>query len=119
MALLDKKTIELGEHVFLDIVPDLEHVNIRIGNSKGTLVKKVDLWAACFAIADAKMQERLMPVRQTQMTTFRRIHIVAVKKPLNVGDKLRFKCEISVPQVIEEGLAGSLTRKRSKIVIPR
>lgn len=117
--LLDKKTIELGSGVFIDVEPQSEYVYVRTGHEKGHLVKKVDLWAACFAIADAKTQEKLMPVRQTEISTFRRVHKVKVSKPLKTGDVLTFKCEISVPQVVEEGLAGSLMKKRSAIVIPK
>jgi hypothetical protein len=119
MSLLDKKTIELGDGVFVDVMPDAEDVNVRVGDSKGVRVKKVDLWAACFAIADAKTQELLLPVRQTEMSTFIRVHKVKVKRDIKAGQVLTFHCKVSVPQVIEEGLAGSLRKKRSSIVIPR
>lgn len=114
----DRKTIELGDGVLLDVVPEADFVTIRHGDSKGIKVRKVDLWAACFVMADAKMQEQLLPVRQTTMATFRRIHHVKVKRPLKPGDILNVKCEVSVPQTIEEGLAGSLTKRRGKVLVP-
>lgn len=117
--LLSKQTIQLGDGVLIDCDPKSEWVNVRVGESKGILVKKVDLWAACFAMADAKTQEQLMPVRQTEMSTFVRIHKVRLKKSLNAGEIMQVKCEISVPQVVEEGLAGSLMKKRGKVIIPR
>lgn len=116
--ILDKKTIELGEGVFLDVDPKSEYINLRMDHSKGKLIKKVDLWAACFAIADGKTQEALMPVRQTEMVTFERVHHVKLKKDVREGTMLNFKCKVSVPQVVTEGLAGSLTKKRSKILMP-
>ena len=119
MAVLEQKTLQLGEHILIDVDPKSEFVNMRVGDSKGFLVKKVDLWAVTFTIADAKTQELLMPIRQTEVSTFRRIHKVRLKKAMNEGDIMTVKCEISVPQVVEEGLAGNLMRKRSKIVLPR
>lgn len=118
MSLLSKQTFVLGDKVFLDIDPEREFVNLRVGNDKGTLIKKVDLWAACFAIADPKTQERLLPIRQTEMSTYVRMHKVRMKKSVNAGDVLNFRCEISVPQIVEEGLAGNLMKKRSKIITP-
>ncbi|MDE2233747.1 MAG: hypothetical protein KGJ90_06630 [Patescibacteria group bacterium] len=116
--MIDKKTIEIGDHIFIDVDPSSEFLNIRVGDDKGKLVKKVDFWAVCFHIADKATQEKLLPVRQTEMSTFRRIHHVKLKKSLNAGDIVNVKCEISVPQVVEEGLAGSLMKKRGKILVP-
>lgn len=120
MALLEKKTIQLGNDVLIDVDPKSEFVNFRVGDDKGVLVKKTDLWAAIFTIADAKTQDLLMPVRQTTMVTHRRIHRVQVPKGIKPGGIMTVKCEISVEQAVVEGLAGNLTKaqKRGGILIP-
>ena len=120
MALLEKKTIELGDGVFVDVDPKKDAVIIRIGEERKT-EKKADLWAMCFTIADAKTQEQLLPVRMTELVTYKRIHNIELKKDMRKGDIVRTMCEINVPQVIHEGLAGNLTVKRKApgIIIPR
>lgn len=93
-----------------------------MGNEKGSVVKKVDLWAAIFSIADSKTQEAMMPVRQVQVESFERIHRVRVTKPLKPGDEIRVKCHMSVEKTVVEGLAGNLTKKTTggtgSILIP-
>ena len=123
--LTDKKTITIGDHIFVDIVPESEFVQIRLekdGRKEVTQVRKVDLYGAVFALADAKTQDALIPVRQTQMTTYKRIHTVKLKKGMREGELLRVKCEINVPTVVEEGLRGTILQKRSKgstLLLPR
>lgn len=111
MALIEPKTIQIGEHFFLDVRPDDDDVQLRVivGDKELTsMVKKVDLWGAVFAITDGKMQDDLMPVRQTQMMTFERIHSVRAKRDIKKGDVLRFKSKIDVPLTIVESLKGML-----------
>jgi hypothetical protein len=123
--LLEKKTIELGRGkdgtVLIDIDPTSDFVIFRVGNSGGIPVKKVDLWSACFIMADEKTQADLIPVRETEMVTYRRIHNVKLKKGLREGEILRVACEINVPEVIHENLAGNITKRREpgSILIPR
>jgi hypothetical protein len=116
--LLDKRTLQLGDDILIDVVPQSEFVHISVGNSKKFPVRKVDIWAVCFAIADAKTQELLMPVRKTEMSTFRRVHHVKLTKDVKAGEMVHLKCEVNVPQIVEEGLAGSLMKKRSRILMP-
>lgn len=118
MALIAKRTVELGDGILIDVDPKLDTIVIRVGQER-KVVKKVDLWAICFTIADPKTQELLMPVRQTEVATFKRIHAIQVTKPMKPGDMIKVQCEISVPQVVEEGLAGTLTKKRSPIALPK
>lgn len=122
MAVLEKQTLQVGESgILIDCDPKSEWVNVRLGDAKGVVVKKVDLWAVVFTIADAKMQEQLMPVRQTEVVTYKRVHHVKITKGIKPGEMLNVKCEINVPQTIEEGLAGTLVKRREKgkIIVPR
>ncbi len=116
--LLEKKTIELGRGkegtVLIDIDPKSDEVVFRVGDSGGIPVKKVDLWSVCFTIADQKTQMDLIPVKQTEMVTYRRIHNVKLKKGLREGEILRVACEISVPEVIHENLAGNIIKRKEK-----
>lgn len=118
-----RQTIQLGEDVFVDVDPKDEYVKVRMGNEKGSVVKKVDLWAAIFSIADSATQEKMMPIRQTQVESFERIHRVRVTKALKPGDEIRVKCHVSVEKTVIEGLAGNLTKKTTGgtggILIPK
>lgn len=107
MALIEKKTIELGNGILLDVDPNFDYVVLRVGE-KSEKIKKVDLWAACFAIADEKTQEELMPVRKTQMMVFEKIHHVELKKDMKKGQILKVRCHVDVPLSIEENLKGLL-----------
>ena len=119
MSVLEEKIIELGDGLFLDVKPESEYLQVRIGQEK-KLIKKVDLWAAVFAIADPDTQEKLTPVRQTQMVTYARVHTIQIKKDMHKGELLRCKCRINVPQVIEEGLAGNLKKTiKGGLVLPK
>lgn len=112
MALLDKKTIQIGDSLLLDVVPGEEFIQVRVLDGKGhehkTMVRRVDLYAATFAIADAKTQEELLPVRKTEMMTFERIHNVRLKKDMKANQIMKVKCHVDVPLRIEENLKGLL-----------
>ena len=112
--------MQLGGEILIDCDPKSEFVNVRIGDHKGVLVKKVDLWAMVFTIADAKTQEKLIPIRQTEMVTYRRIHHVKLKKDMRAGQMVNVNCQINVPQVVNEGLAGTLMkpRKKTSLLLP-
>ena len=115
MAVLEKQTLELGDGIFIDVDPKSEFVRFRMGDDrKGVMVRKVDLWAVVFTIADPETQERLMPVRRTEMVTFRRIHNYVLKRDVRAGTKLRIPCEVNVPQTIEENLQGNLIKRQEK-----
>lgn len=121
MSVLERQTIQLGKNILLDVDPKSEFVNIRAGkDEKGELVKKVDLWAVIFTIADAATQEKMMPVRQTQVQHITRIHHIKLKKNMRAGDVVNAKCEISVEKEVIEGLAGNLMKERPKssLILP-
>lgn len=120
--LLERKTIELTKGVLMHIDPSSEFVALEVDGQKDRLVRKVDLWGACFLMADGKTQDQLMPIRQTEMTTVVRLHQVRVGKDLKKGEILSVRCETSLPTAVEEGLAGTLMKKRErgkKLLLPK
>lgn len=117
--LVDKKTLQIGEGVVIDAIPGAEYVQLRIlGRDERTVrIRMVDLYAAVFAMADEKTQDALMPVRQSQVMTFEKIHNVQLKKDLKKGQTLRVRCHVDVPLIIEEKLKGLTANKASASTI--
>lgn len=123
MTLTERKTIEIGDHandngILIDVDPTDTHLNIRIGD-KNVKVSKSEFWGVCFMMADEKTQESLMPVRQTEMMSFERIHRVRVTKDLIKGQTLKFKCKVDVPVAVVDSLKGVLDKeqKRSRFLL--
>jgi len=90
-------------------------------NKISAIIPIKELYSLIFTLVGPEEQAELMPVRRTQMTTFRRKHIIIAKKNIKIGEKISFTSEINVPTVIEEGLASILGKKpvsKSSIVVP-
>lgn len=116
--LTDKKTAQIGKGILIDIDPDADYVQVRMISGKTEVkerVKKVDLYAAVFAIADHKTQDALMPVRQTQVMTFERIHNIQLKKDMRKGEILKTRCHMDVPVRIEESLRGLVNDPKAAV----
>lgn len=116
MTLVEKKTIQIGENLLLDVLPDEEFMQVRFlhkGDEFTSKVKKSDLYGAVFAIADPQTQDALMPVRTTEVLTFEKIHNVQLKKDMRKGAILKVRCHIDVPVAIEENLKG-IVREHKK-----
>lgn len=88
------------------------HVEVD-GRKKTHRVKLAELWAITFALCDSERQEKLMPVRKTEMMVYERIHKVRVKRDLKKGDELKFRCHVDVPLTVVESLGG-LVQEKSK-----
>lgn len=110
MSLLnERKTLQLATDVFLDADPEMEYVQLRIGDGdKKYKIRKVDLHAALYVLADEKTRDDLMPVRTTEVLTFERIHNVQLKKDMKKGSIMKVRCHIDAPVRIEENLRGML-----------
>jgi len=119
--LLEKKTMELAPGVLMHIDPASEFVSLEIeGIVKDKLIRKTDLWGACFLIADAKTQESLIPVQQQEVLKYTRIHTVKLNKDMRKGDTVRVRCEVDVLGVLDENLrATALAHQGKELVIPR
>lgn len=97
----------------LEFNVDPDQSMIKIGNgAKAQRFKKVDLWALVFAMSGPEEQDKMMPVRQTELVTYRRIHNIKVKRNLKAGDTITCKCEINVPQTVVEGLKGMVEQQK-------
>lgn len=120
MTLVERKTMQLGSKILIDIEPESEYVVIRVQGSGGEIserIKKSALYGAVFMFADHDTQDRLMPVRKTEVLTFERIHNVQLKKDMKKGQIMRVKCHMDVPVRIEESLKGLVGERTAKSVI--
>lgn len=121
MSVTEPQTIQLGngaKTLLIDVNPDKPYVRFRLGE-ESVDVGKTDLWAAIFAIADPETQEKLMPVRQTEVMHYSKFHRVRVKRDIKAGEELRVRCETSVPLTVVEGLKGMVEKQtKSKIWVP-
>ena len=80
--------------------------------------KIIDLWALTFAMVGPEHQEKMMPVRQTELVTYRGFHKIKLKKNMNKGDILTARYEMNVPQTVVEGLNGMIEQEKVKRGIP-
>lgn len=115
MALLERKTAELGRDVngdtlLVDVDPGREHVRFRIGKHE-VMVSLAELWGFCFMVADEETQEKLLPVRQTEVMHYEKIHTIQLKKDMKRGQVVRARCHIDVPLTVVEGLQGMVKRQ--------
>lgn len=94
-----------------DVSPDNQHFQMTVGKEKRKF-KIVDLYAMVFNIVDPEKQEAMIPVRQSEVVTYKRIHNVMLKKNMKKGEKLRVKCEINVEKTVVEALRGLLPEKK-------
>lgn len=120
VTLVERHMIQLGEKdgITIDVRPDSDFVEFRMGDQK-EIVKKAALWAAVFAMADAKTQADMMPVRSTEVETFERIHKVKATKLIKPGETLKFRCTVNVPVTVTEGLKGIIEpKKKSSFILP-
>jgi len=90
-------------------------------NKISSYITLKELYSLIFTLMGPEEQSEMMPVRRTQMTTFKRKHVVMTTKNMKKGEKIIVNCEINVPTVIEEGLAGIMGKRKiskSDILVP-
>jgi hypothetical protein len=102
-----------GKAMEFDIDPDREMVKMTLGK-ESIKFKFIDLWAMIYAAAGPEQQDKMTPVKQTEVLTYRRIHNYKLKKAQPAGAVLRIPCEINVEKTVVESLRGLLPEK-SKI----
>jgi hypothetical protein len=110
--LLERKTIELADDVLMDVIPDSEYVNLRVGK-ENKKVRKSDLYSVCYLIADAVTQDGLTAIKQTEVQHFTRLHRIKLKHNMREGDVVTTRCHISVPVAVVEGLKHIVDRKKT------
>lgn len=101
------KTFRLGDSgVIVEVLPDGEN-SVLIRSGKATYeMKKTDLWLLLFTIADPDTQDKLMPVRKTQIMKFERVHTVQASKPIKKGELLTVKCVVDVDKIVRDSIAN-------------
>lgn len=96
-----------------NVDPDQETFRMTMGKETKRF-KRIDLWALTFAIANAEQQADMIPVRRSEVVTYRRKHQVKLKKDMRKGDVVNVSCEINVEKTVAEGLRGMLDKEASK-----
>ena len=102
-----------GELEF-EVDPDIEMFRVKIGK-QWKRFKKSDLWSMVFVIATPEQQEQMIPVRRSEVLTYRRIHRIQLKNDMKKGQVVKCKCEINVEQTVVEGLKGMIEQQASKV----
>ncbi len=79
----------------------------------------MDLWAMVYTISGPDQQEKMMPVRKTEVMHYVKEHNIQLKKDMKKGSILRARCHVSVPLTVVEGLKGMVEKeKKVNIGIP-
>ena len=112
MALLEPKTVELADGIFVDVDPDNEMLRLRIGN-ESRMIRKSELYSFCYIIADSATQDQLTPIKMTEVQHFTRMHRIKLKKDMRAGDTVTCRCHVSVPTTVVEGLKHIVDRKKT------
>lgn len=106
MALLTKKTATLTKGLDVHIDPKKPYVTFKV-DGKSYQVKRIDLYTLTYLIADANVQDQLLPVRKEEMMEFRREHTVQLKRNMGKGELLNITCKVHVPTRVVEGIMAA------------
>jgi hypothetical protein len=103
----------------VEIFPDKEEVKLSMGGKEGWISIK-DLYALAFIIVGKDEQDSLMPIKQVEVTKYRKQLSVKAKKDMKKGEFLTFNYEFDVPTAIEQNLRGIVEKRNSSgLIIPR
>lgn len=89
---------------------DPESKNMVKVNGRDVIEMK-DLFGFLMIAGSPEIQSELMPVQKTEVVRYEKFHNVVVNKDLKKGDRVKVRCEISVPVTVTEGLAGLVDKK--------
>lgn len=115
MSVIDPTVFDLGDLTIFRIPGD-DWIEVEMKHGDGKVKQKVrlvDLWSVVYAMCDTEQQEKMMPVRQTEVMAFKRVHTVMAKKNVKKGDIIRFSCQVNVPVSVVEGLQGLVKEKKT------
>jgi hypothetical protein len=115
MTIQEKSTLQIGDKLFINVLPGSEWVEIEMGKEK-MRVKISEIWAVTFALCGPEQQEKMMPVRQTEMMTYEKIYKVRATKDIRKGEVIKFRAKIDVPLTITESLRGGLIDEKRKTI---
>lgn len=95
----------------LTIEPKGNQVKITIGKASKSMPLK-EFWGIAFAMStDKEMKDKLLPVRQTEMMKFKKVHNVELKNDMKKGERLVFTCNIDVPLLVIEGMRDIIEKE--------
>ncbi len=121
MALLERNILEIdgsNGSILFDVDPESEHIMVKFAG-KETKIKRMDLWGMVYAIMGEIEQEKMTPVRKTEVQHYDKEHLYQLKKDAKKGTVLRIRCHLSVPLTVVEGLKGMVEKeKKVNIGIP-
>ena len=106
-----------GKTCEFDIDPEKEAVKMTMGK-ESLIFRWIDLFAIVYAASGPELQDKITPVKQTEVLTYRRIHNYKLKKAQPAGAVLRIPCEINVEQTVVESLKGLLPEKHDRGGLP-
>ncbi len=98
-----------------NVDPKSEMLEIKMGKEHRWF-KRVDLWALVFAISDPERQADMIPVKRSEVVTYKRIHNIKLKKGMPAGSIVKCHCEINVEQTIVEGLRGMIEQQKKSSI---
>jgi len=98
-----------------NVDPDQEQFKMTMGKETKRF-RRVDLWSLTFAIANAEQQADMIPVRRSEVVTYRRKHNVKLKKDMKKGEVIHVSCEMNVEKTVVEGLKGLIEQNAPKVV---
>ena len=115
MTVASPSTLQLvgegGHTAEFQINPGSEYFRMTVGKEV-RMFKVVDLWAITYAIVGPEYQDKMTPVRQSEVVTYKRVHNVMLKKDMKKVEKVRVHCEINVEKTVVESLKGLLPDKK-------
>lgn len=110
--------MQLGADILIDRDPENKKIKVTVKGKEGTC-DFMDLWAAVFAMSGPEEQEKMMPVRQTEVTHYDRQHRIRLLKDMKKGEIVTANCHISVPTSVVEGLKGMVEKEtKARIGLP-
>jgi hypothetical protein len=111
--------VELGTGLRIAYDEKSQTLEAEIGGKTATMTK-LELWQFVFSICDPDLREQIMPVRQTEVMEYTKVHTVQLKKDMRRGEIMKVRCITHVPTTVVEGLAGMVERgsAKSSIILP-
>ena len=116
MTILEKSSMQLDGpdgNLEFEVDPDVEMFRVKVGK-EWKRFKKSDLWSMIFVISDPDQQDKMIPVRRSELVTYTRIHRIKLKKDMKQGQEVKCKCEINVEKSVVEGLRGLVEQNANK-----
>lgn len=117
MSLLEHSILQLSGRdgtAEFNVNPKEDTFELSMGKEKKRF-KIIDLYAITFAICGTEQQANLMPIRRSEVLTYRRIHRIRLKKAMPEGGIVTCRCEINVEQTVAEGLKGMIEQQKNDL----